>query len=282
MKKITLIQAVLSIIIFVFVAQTIFAQKNKSDILSVYRINRKVEIPVTLGLFASHIYGYNYVKNKPGLDEDELNQLDANDIWKFDRIATEQDAAFRLEAHNSSDYFLNSSVLLPVLLGLDKNIRKDWVDLLVMYGETHAINSSIYLLSSSFIDRNRPLVYHPDVPLEDRTENGTRLSFFSGHVSTTAASTFFMAKVLSDYHPELGNKKYLLYGAALIPPAFVSYYRVKAMKHYPTDVITGAVIGATMGILVPHLHKNKKEKSKFSFVPLMGGVNGFKMCYTIR
>ena len=80
-------------------------------------------------------------------------------------------------------------------------------------------------------------------------------SFFSGHVSMAAGASFFMAKVLSDYHPDLGAKKWLLYGAALIPPAFVGYTRYRGLMHFPTDLLLGAAVGAAVGISVLHLHK---------------------------
>ncbi len=76
----------------------------------------------------------------------------------------------------------------------------------------------------------------------------------------------------------LGNKKFWLYGAALIPPVTVGYLRIKAMRHFPTDVITGLAVGAAVGILVPHLHKTKKKpKSNYSFIPFVGDMNGLKI-----
>ena len=135
------------------------------------------------------------------------------------------------------------------------------------------------MAAASLNDKARPLVYNPDIPFTDRSESGTLNSFFSGHVSTAAASTFFAAKVYSDYHPEFGNKKYLLFGAALIPPMVVGIYRYKAMKHFPTDVFTGLVVGAGMGVLVPHLHKRKNKMGGFSFVPFSGKYTGCVIGY---
>lgn len=56
-------------------------------------------------------------------------------------------------------------------------------------------------------NRKRPIVYMPEVPLNEKMERGPTDSFFSGHTSTTAAASFFMAKVISDYHPKLGATK---------------------------------------------------------------------------
>lgn len=90
-----------------------------------------------------------------------------------------------------------------------------------------------------------------------------------------------MAKVFSDYNPQLGAKKWLLFGAALIPPAFVGYYRYKALKHFPTDIIVGTAIGAAVGILVPHLHKiNRKNNKAVSLLPYTGEYSGLALRYT--
>ena len=66
-------------------------------------------------------------------------------------------------------------------------------------------------------------------------------------------------KVYSDYHPELGHKKLLLYGLASIPPLVEGYFRVKALAHFPTDVMVGFMIGGACGIIVPELHRIKKK-----------------------
>ena len=72
------------------------------------------------------------------------------------------------------------------------------------------------------------------------------------------------------------------YCAALIPPAIVGYYRYKAMRHFPTDIMVGMAVGATVGILVPHLHKTKKQDSNLSFIPFAGDISGLKIKYTIH
>jgi hypothetical protein len=259
-----------------------YAQIMPPDTSSVYRVNKLVEIPVTAALFAGYQLGLNQVYKKPALDSMEISMLDPNDIWKFDRRATMQDASYRQQAHKISDNVMKASVVAPFLLLFDRQIRKDWIDFLILYGQAHSVSGLSYVITTAAYDRNRPYVYSNEVPLDDKMGTGTRNSFFSGHTSTTAVSTFFMAKVLSDYHPELGRKKYLLFAAALVPPAIVGYYRYRAMKHYPTDVFMGLAVGAAAGILVPHFHKSRKGPRNLSIVPVGGKVSGFYMSYRIR
>jgi len=246
---------------------------------SVYKVNKTIEIPLTLALFASNYGGFKFLDRKQGLAQDEIMGLDPSDIWWFDRIATQQDADERFRNADISDYIMNATLVIPCFLAFDKKIRKDWLDLLVLYGETHALNSSLYITSATFIDRTRPFLYNPDVPYGYKDETGTTVSFFSGHTATTAAASFFMAKVYSDYHPELEIKKYWLYAAAIIPPALVGFYRYKAMKHFPTDVYTGLVVGSLSGILIPHFHKRKNKMKGFSIMASSGEVTGCKIGY---
>jgi membrane-associated phospholipid phosphatase len=81
-----------------------------------------------------------------------------------------------------------------------------------------------------------------------------RSSLYSGHTAATAAASFFAAKVYCDYNPDLGMNKYLIYGAAAIPPLIMGYVRLRALAHFPTDILTGFGVGAACGILIPQLH----------------------------
>lgn len=277
-------RGLLLIIICLFLLK-VNGQDSTSVRKKVYKLNYKIEIPVTVGLYAINYYGFGLIRRKPTLDVDQINSLNANDVWAFDRRALEQDysSSKRESALTASDWGMNISLFLPVFLFLDKKIRKDWLDITLLYFETQAINSNLYTWGGPMLfDRVRPLVYYDEVSLEEKTGSGTTSSFFSGHTSWTAGASFFMAKVISDYHPELGGKKWLVFAAALIPPAFVGYNRYKGLKHFPTDIIVGTAVGAAAGILTPHFHKNKKNnKVSMSLVPYSGKYSGlaFKMVF---
>ncbi len=259
------------------------AQKRKIDDTSTYHVNKTIEIPLTIVSYGFNTgYGFSYLSEQNGLSENQVLNLDRSDIWWFDRVATKQSVSLKDKAHNLSDIFLNVSVFIPGIIGLDKKVRQEWMDILLMYLELHAFNSSIYIGTAMSINRTRPIAYNPDAPIEARTQKGTRNSFFSGHVSTAACGSFFAAKVYSDLHPEIGNKKYLLYGAASIPPALVGYYRFRAMKHFPTDILMGFGVGAAVGILLPDLHKIDKKDNKLAFAPYVGQITGVRFKYTFK
>ena len=134
-----------------------------------------------------------------------------------------------------------------------------------MYAETHAVTFSLYNFSPfgpAFQNKLRPIVYY-NLPEEEINSGNNRNSLYSGHVASATAATFFAAKVYNDYHPEFSfAKKYLIYTAA-IPPLVQSYMRVKALKHFPSDILIGFIVGATCGVVVPEMHRFKKQAIRY-------------------
>ena len=117
--------------------------------------------------------------------------------------------------------------------------------------------------------------------MDERTGPGTMLSYYSGHTSHTAAFTFFFAKVINDYHPEMSTGiKIGLWSFAAVVPAVTGYLRFEAGKHYPTDIMTGYALGALTGWLVPHLHKKELKVKNLSMTPLFHeGATGLSLLY---
>lgn len=242
----------------------ICAQTGK-DTLSVYRVSPLVSGGIAIVGTCTNVIGLPRVKDKERLTELELEQLIQAGVSRFNRSGLTQNPAMREQAHRVSDFFMYGTGALPFLVFLDGKIRKDYRDVALMYLETIALTSNMYTyspLGPTFIDKYRPLAFYEAVPLEERQSGNMRNSFYSGHVATTAMGGFFLAKVLHDYHPEWGNRRWLLFGAASLPTATVAWLRVRALKHFPSDVIAGGLIGAGMGLLIPELHRKLQNRMK--------------------
>jgi membrane-associated phospholipid phosphatase len=257
---------------FLIIAELSGQEKKKKK---VYKFNYAIEAPAAAGLFAFNYWGFTQLKKKDRITEAKINALNKDDVWIIDRIALQQSASQRFQARDISDWAMNIFIFSPALLYLDKEIRQSWLDIALLYLETQAINSNLYTWGGPmFTERIRPLAYYDQITMEEKMERGTTDSFFSGHVSWTAGASFFMAKVISDYHPELGHKKWWLFLAALAPPAFVGYHRMRGLKHFPTDVIVGTIVGAAVGVLNPHFHKIHNSKTSISAAPFAGEYSG--------
>lgn len=266
-------------------ASTSFAQEDEAGPERTpkkpYKVNYWISGGITLTGVTTNTFSHNRLRNKPGITEEQVNQITAKGVNRFDRWGLRQDPSKKDAAHEISDRILYSSVIIPFFLFLDRDIRESWLDITLMYAEAQAINSNLYgwsPIGPAFVERYRPAVYYPELPMEERNFGNLRNSFYSGHVSSTATATFFAAKVYADYHPGPGNKKYLAYGLACLPPAVAGYYRVKALKHFPSDVIVGGIIGASVGILIPELHRLARNKASFSAIYTQE-VKGLGMIY---
>ncbi len=104
-------------------------------------------------------------------------------------------------------------------------------------------------------------------PMSARSEIGKHwVSFYSGHTSTTAAISFYVARVFSDYLADNTAKIFIWAGAAIYP-ALVGYLRRDSGHHFRTDVMTGYAIGAAIGYFIPELHKvSKNEQLSVNFL----------------
>ncbi len=189
----------------------------------------------------------------------DLELLNANQVNAFDRLAID---FYSPTAAKASDIFWASSHAFPLLFLANKKSRKDFGKIAALYGETVFITTGLTVLIKTTVKRNRPFVFNPEVPTEKKTTRNARTAFLSGHTSITAANSFFAAKVFADYFPD-SQWKPVVWTAAAIIPGITGYLRIRAGKHYPTDTIAGYALGAAVGVLIPHLHKKKREKVSF-------------------
>jgi membrane-associated phospholipid phosphatase len=224
-----------------------------------YHVNYWATGGIIIGGITAELIGLPWISNKSPISTAELQNLDRQDISPIDRWALNFNPAYMGYFENLSTQLQAVFVLLPVLTMLDHNIRQDWLDVLMMYLQTQIITNNVYLYSPfgpTFQNRFRPVVYYDALGNSGvRTIGTDRSSFYSGHVAASAAASFFAAKVYCDYHPELECNKYLIYSAAAIPPLIMGYVRLRALAHFPTDILVGLGVGASCGILIPEFHR---------------------------
>lgn len=180
----------------------------------------------------------------------EIQALDANQVWKFDRWVTKQ---YNLEARKSSDLALFGSFLLPLTTLANENGKAEFGKVSLMTLQTILLNSSITNIVKVTAKRPRPYLYNQDVALQLKLRKADRYSFFSGHTSTTAALSFLTAQMHTDFNDGKGNVAIWSIAAAI--PTFTAIQRMRAGKHFLSDVLLGYLIGASVGILVPRLHR---------------------------
>ena len=132
---------------------------------------------------------------------------------------------------------------------------------MVIVAESVAVAGTVIQTVKLLAARKRPFVRYGNATDGSTPDEGatydvnnldSHLSFPSGHTGATAAVTFSAAMVAT--LQDSPSARYLWAGAGVLT-ASVAALRMMAEKHYFTDVLSGAAIGAASGVLVPLLHR---------------------------
>jgi membrane-associated phospholipid phosphatase len=244
-----------------------------------YIIRKWLDIPLTAAMAGWTFYSFAQISKKDGTSAEKLTTLSRSDVNGFDRWGIRR---YNRNVDKASYYPFYAAVPYPpVFMFLDKKMRKDYAELLFLYTQAMSITGALYGSSAHYFPRLRPLVYDANSPMDVRQSSNSRNSFFAGHVALVATSTFFMARVFADYHPESGLK-WVMYAAAVVATAGTAYMRQKAGEHFPSDIIVGTAVGTLTGLLVPALHKSKLIKNKkLSLIPYTGPASGLAFFYKL-
>ncbi len=202
------------------------------------------------------------------IDDVPLRQLELPAVSDFDQYALRYNSE---SAVTASDVIAYGALVMPVALLIDKPIREDAVKVGVIFAETILLNQGITDLVKGVIKRPRPYLYDESLLPDRAVDAFDRSSFFSNHTSTTAAASFFAARVYADYHPESSLKPYVWVASASLP-AVAGYFRIRGGQHFPTDVIAGYCVGAVIGYAVPLLHRVDDSPRAWTLLPTGGGL----------
>lgn len=148
-----------------------------------------------------------------------------------------------------------ASLVTDFIVSYDARFKSGLATDTVIVAESVFLAAAFNQLVKFTAARQRPFVAY-DSPFATGLRHGTEtvaddnLSFYSGHSSAALATTTAMARII-----QLRTGRLIGY-ALLVPLGIVtSLLRMSADKHWATDVITGMVVGAAVGFVVPTLHR---------------------------
>ncbi len=256
--------------------------KVETTPVKIYHLKPVVDIPIVAGCGGFSAFAFTKIYHKEPSTEQQIRELDKKNIPAFDRWAA---GMSNHRAASYSDNFFYGSMPAPVLLMLDKKMRKDAGKIAYMYLEAFAITGVFYTGTVYFVDRYRPETYVDTnkIPVKDLTSGNYKDAFMGGHPSVVATATFFTSKVYADYHPH-SNWRYVFYGISIAATGTTAYLRHIAGKHFPSDLLVGTTVGVLSGMLVPTFHKNKKvTDNSLGIAPYVNGdARGLTLYYAFK
>ena len=215
---------------------------------SVYHFSPRVDVPITVigaaGIALPYLFEDALIRRRCPCDPREVNG--------FDRSAIGNQSAL---ARQLSDVTVAAVVVVPILADAKAvGMGRVWNEDVAVLFETLAVNGALVTAAKYIVQRPLPRTYAGDPALLDDPE-GYR-AFYSGHTSTAFAALAAAAMTLR-----------LRYGAKTWPwivtgvvGTSVAVERVADGRHFPSDVIAGAVMGTAVGIAVPALHARRSRR----------------------
>jgi membrane-associated phospholipid phosphatase len=178
--------------------------------------------------------------------------------WRHELLSVDERVKdnFSAPAALTSDVLAGITVLGPLALQLRGGFDEAGGRRAMIYGETLAANLALNGITKALVGRPRPYTYSGDPAARAQAESHPRdghLSFYSGHASTTFAAAVAGSYLFSQSSDDPVART-AVWTSSLMLAGATSNLRVRAGKHFYSDVLVGAVVGAGVGVLVPALH----------------------------
>jgi len=179
-------------------------------------------------------------------------------LWERQMVASDLGVtrSFSRRASHVSDALLVASLAAPAIYLTGGEVDDADGDQLLLYGQTIAINGLLAQAAKHLVQRPRPYLYNDSAAAraygrEHRADS--RKSFYSGHAALSFGAAVSGAYLLgaADEHP---TARRIAWGAGIAVATTTAGLRVRAGKHFYSDVVVGALIGSAVGYLVPALH----------------------------
>lgn len=197
------------------------------------------------------------IEKKVSITPQEIYSLNLDDINTFDRSAINY---YSKKISLVSDVLMFGSVSLPFSFIFMDDAKDELKNIGIMYFETLTLTYGITNLTKNIFQRFRPYAYNQSVDLSEKLDPDTKKSFFSGHTSISFASAVFFSTVFSELSSNDQMKKFVWVGSLSLATT-TGLLRYFSGKHFPTDVLVGAIAGGLVGYLIPQIHKSKDNLS---------------------
>ena len=221
-----------------------------------YTFTLEKDLPLTFFAAFGSIYGNYRLTHMSVTAPEDMPQRD--DLMPWDRAVM---GRYNKTVAEVSDWFAVLGAM-PLALGAASWYRgdacgRDFAVYSLMFAQALALQSALNLTFRSMKFWPRPYMYATDGDGADAAsaaEGEAYGSFFSGHTSAAFTIAVFTGEWFSEFYPNSAYKS-LVWATSLSLAGFVGALRIAAGKHYPTDVVVGALAGTGISLAVIKIHK---------------------------
>src|SRR5206468_10287910 len=123
----------------------------------------------------------------------------------------------------------------------------------VVVGEATLSATAVASIMTLAAGRPRPFLYGDSAPSSVRSSADAGLSFLSSHTAEAFAITTSLYVAERRLHPDSSRARWVL-GVGVGVSSLIGVSRILAGYHFISDVVGGAVVGSSMGVLVSSVH----------------------------
>ena len=124
----------------------------------------------------------------------------------------------------------------------------------VVIGEASLSATAVSNIMTLAAGRPRPFLYGENAPLSVRNSADAGLSFLSSHTTEAFALVTSLYVAEKRLHPSSVTRRRVILGVGLAAASMIAVSRVMAGYHFITDVVGGAVVGSSLGVLIGSVH----------------------------
>ncbi|WP_175545414.1 phosphatase PAP2 family protein [Fibrobacter sp. UWB12] len=266
-----MVKSFFRVIIAVLCAKTLTFSAVSQEIVKPehhYEVSVRLDVPLVLGITLTSALGvYRYY----GMERISLNDLKPkSEFLPWDRpfVGHYSDWATTV-SHYSGVLAVAPLALAGYSWYKGDADGHDFGAFTLMFVEAFALQNAINQIVRSSQLWPRPYVYAKRGEGSKKAESARGEafgSFYSGHSSAAFTVAIFTGEWFSEIYP---NSKYksLVWASSLTLAGGVAALRVMAGKHYPTDVVVGALVGTGVSLGVLKLHEICKNNISFWVIP---------------
>lgn len=224
---------------------------------SPFRVDPWVDVPLTL--VSTLLWGLPELV-EPRTITPLCDPCSPQDVPFIDRGVIDYD--FNLKANEIASHIV-SGLLFTASYGLSlKSVdHYGWEAVfedVVLLTQTLSVKGVLFQVVSRTVQRPRPVLYRDDVDPDLPAMVTSYRSFFSGHTASAFSAAVAASYIYSVRWPESRWRGYV-WALSLTAASTVGLLRVTSGRHFWSDVLVGAIVGTSSGIIVPALHRVRGE-----------------------